>query len=561
MNDIISNKKIEYITLVFLVSVCLVGIFNEFLSCLFSLAIITGLFLCVKKTDSLKIDINLVSVSVFLICALYLITALWAVDAGMAVVGSFKYLPVVLFLVVLQQNGKVKESIFAGLPYLAVAMTVISFVFMQVPALETYFSVAGRLAGFLQYPNTFALLLLISELLLINKEKTSKLDLAVCFVLIAGIILSGSRTVFVLMIAANIVMAVLLSKRKKSFKLLAIIVGIVVIVFTAVAILGGAYITERLLQISADESTFAGRVLYFRDALPVIMQHPFGTGYMGHYYLQQSIQTGIYSVRYIHNDFMQIALDIGLIPCILFIAAIVKSFFSKNIESYKKVILAVICLHACFDFDLQFISVFCLLITFLDFAPGKKVMHLKPVAVKLILTVMIVINLYMGIALTANVMGRTELSHNLYPWNTQNEISRILQISDVNTQEKIADDILERNDYVTLAYSVKARNAYLDGDYSSLILYKHEIFERAPFQYDEYIDYCYKLIEGIDLYSQIADINSINICIEELYAAQEAVAGMESHLSDLGKKIKDQPETELPEDIKQYIEKLGGGDE
>ena len=218
MTGIKLDKRIDYITIVFLISVCSAGVFHEFLSCVFSLTVITGLFVCVKKTGSLRIDINLVSVSVFLICAAYAITVLWAVDAGMAAVGFFKYLPLLLFLAALQQKPQITEQIHTWLPYIAAAMTVISFVFMQIPALETYFSVAGRLAGFLQYPNTFAVLLLVSELLLINRDRLSRTDIAVCIVLIAGIILSGSRTVFVLMIAANIVMMLILGRKKKKVK-------------------------------------------------------------------------------------------------------------------------------------------------------------------------------------------------------------------------------------------------------------------------------------------------------------------------------------------------------
>ena len=342
MNGANSNNKIDYNTIILLVSMCCVGTFHEFLSCIFSLAIITGLFLHVKKTETLKIDINLVSVSVFFICFSYLITAIWAVDSGMAVVGFFKYFPVILFMIALQQNSQTAERIHSWLPYLAAVMTAVSFILMQIPALEDSFSVAGRLAGFLQYPNTFALILLVSELLLINKEKISKADMAVCAILIAGVVLSGSRTVFVLMVVANAVMLIVLGRRKKSFKAIVIILGIMVLLFTAVGMLGGSYLTERLMQISASESTFTGRLLYFQDALPVIVQNPLGTGYMGHYYMQQTIQTGLYSVRYIHNDLLQLMLDIGWIPCIVFVAAIAKSIFSKRIELYKKIIITVI---------------------------------------------------------------------------------------------------------------------------------------------------------------------------------------------------------------------------
>lgn len=54
---------------------------------------------------------------------------------------------------------------------------------------------------------------------------------------------------------------------------------------------------ERFYVFSIKESTFVGRLLYYYDALPVIRKNPFGLGYMGYYYIQQSIQTGVYFVK------------------------------------------------------------------------------------------------------------------------------------------------------------------------------------------------------------------------------------------------------------------------
>lgn len=554
------SKKIDYLTVTYFASLFAVAVFHDYLSCFFSVAIIIGLFYMKKNSDCFEVKINLISISVTVICAAYLICTIWAVDRGMALTGFFKFMPVFLFLIYIMQKQQAVEQIHKYLPYASAVMCAVSFLFMQIPALHDKFSVAGRLSGFLQYPNTFALLMLVSELLLIRKEELKKKDFAVIAILLAGIILSGSRTVFALMIIANIVMIIAVLGKRNRKMILITVIGAVAVMIAAALLLGGNYIVERFTDYSLSESTFAGRLLYWQDALPVILQHPFGLGYMGHYYLQQSIQTGLYSIRFVHNEFLQIALDVGLIPCILFAAAAVKTFVSKNVEFYKKIIAAVIVLHCGFDFDLQFIAVFCLLITFMQYDEGSREIRIKcGAAAKAVMVILIAANLYMGLALGSAHFNKVDMADAMYPWNTQNQQKMIIMTADVEEQEKLADEIISRNEYVVLAYSVKARNAYSHGDFSELIQWKHKLFEKAPLQYEEYKEYCSMLINGISLYSQAGDMNSAGICAGELLQAEQALASMSEKLSDLGKKIKDQPETELPHEIQNYIDALRGG--
>lgn len=558
-NSIRVGASIYLFTTVYFISIYVVGIFHNYLSCLFSIAMILWLCFYVRKKGTLKININIATVAIFVICVAYLLTSIWAIDSGMAVIGFFKYFPVILFLIAIIQEQQIIEQIHKGLPYVVAFMAVVSFFCMQIPAVEEYFSVAGRLAGFLQYPNTFGILLLISELLLFGKDRLKVSDFILLSILLLGVILTGSRTVFILMIISNVVMIIAVKKRK-SLKAITLIAVIIVLLMIIVTLFGDGYLTERLLRISASESTFIGRLLYFQDALPLIIAHPFGTGYMGYYYLQQSIQTGLYSVRFIHNDFLQLLLDIGWIPCILFISAIIKAVLSRNIKLYKKIILITVCLHSCFDFNMQYISIFCLIITFLDIYNAKRVIELKNnIVVKGILLLSLVVNVYMGVVLLGENINKYELSHKLYPWNTQNEIKRIITTTDAVVQETIADDILQRNEYVVLAYSVKARNAYQQGEFSELMINKQKILDIAPFEYDEYVDYCYKLIEGISLFTQVGDSQSAAICMEELIFVEERLSEIDQKLSDLGRQINDQPETELPDDIQEYIKTLKGG--
>ena len=545
--------KYDYFSVIFLLFIAVIATFHEFLSCAFSVALCIGLLLVNKEKD-LIVYKNSLSVAVTVIVVMYLISCIYAVDEGMALIGFFKYLPLLLALFVFMQDENIVKNVHRGIPYLAVFMTVVSTIGMFIPATTGLFTVADRLAGFFQYPNSFALFLLVAELLLLGKD-TKKYEYVMIFIIIGGILLSGSRTVWILAILANIVAFTLIRKKIKALLIGA--VGVATIATIYIFFIDDGTILDRLLSFSIYESTFIGRLLYFKDALPTILKHPLGLGYMGYYYTQSSFQTGVYSVRFIHNDFLQLALDIGWIPLVLFVRAIVKSLMNKKNDLYKKLIIVVIAAHSCFDFDLQFIAIYCILISFLDIYEGSQTqVKVKKQTVSVTLIAMILINTYMGIALATNFANKNEIAVKMYPWNTSALTEVMLGQDSIDDMVPIADKLLNQNEYLVVAYSVKAREAYQHGDFHSLIQYKNHIFDLAPYQYDEYEEYCNMLITGIEMFKQKGDDENVKICENQLIVAKRKVERLGMTLSEFGKMIQDQPKTQLPKELAEYIDKV-----
>lgn len=545
-------KKVSFAEILLTGCLFCIGTFHEYLSCAAAAAMLVWLIYKSAKNKQMRFCLNITSASVLCIALFYGLTAFWAVDGGMAVIGFMKFLPVPLYLLVLMQTENI-DGIISRIPFTAAVMTAVSVVGMQIPAFEDFFSVSGRLAGLFEYPNTFALFALISELIALSRQKLRALDFAVIAVLLFGIMYSGSRTVFVLAVAANAVL--IFSVKNRRVKLFAAAVfGLLAVgaVIFAVAS-GGDNAFGRFLTISLNESTFIGRLLYFKDALPLILKHPFGLGYMGYYYTQQSVQTGVYSVMYIHNDFLQLLLDVGWLPALLFAAAIIKSIFCGKKPLYKRVILAVAALHCCFDFDLQFIAVFMLLLLFTDYSTGKEYYLKKSESVGGISFLAAIVCVYFGISLALSHFGKYEAANSLYPFDTRTQTQLLINEKDTEKAGEIADGIISRNEYVPIAYTVKARQAYSAGDFKKVIEYKRQIFEKAPFAYEEYKEYCYMLITGITLYNRSGDTSSAQICLKELKSAAYSVHTAKDRLSNLGAKIKDQPETRLPDDIEEYL--------
>lgn len=546
------NIKFGFANLILIISLFCVGLFHEYFSCAASIVMISWLIYKAVKEKKSHFYFNAVSLSVLLIAAFYLLSVFWAVDSGVAVMGFIRFLPVLLYLIVLMQEEEC-DYIINTIPYAAGVMAVASVIGMQIPVLHNFFSVAERLAGFFEYPNTFALFLLVAELILISKQKPLILDYILIAVLLFSVVYTGSRTVLVLTAVSNIVMIFAVKTKKVKIILLSVMALMACVIGIYLLLFDNSGVLSRFKSFSFGESTFVGRWLYFKDALPLLIKHPFGLGYMGYYYIEQSIQTGVYSVMYIHNDFLQLALDVGIIPACVFAFAIIKSIFTGKKPFYIRVILSVMALHAFFDFDLQFAAVFMMLLLFTDYKGGKEFIVSKPDGICFVGVTSAIVCLYFGVATLLMYSGKVKAANSLYPFDTRAETVLIANEQDMQKAEEKADKIIKQNKYVNLAYDIKARNAYSSGDFKSLIELKGIIFKNAPFAYEEYEEYCYMMIIGINLYRQAGDKSSADVCLKELISAADMVHSSRDRLSSLGKKIDDQPKTKLPDDIEDYI--------
>ncbi len=556
MNIIKNNFSQSYLVeLTLIIAMLLTGGFSEVFSCIIGVVTSIALTLKIVQNKCFRFSLNVTSISFLVILGGYLLSCFYAVDSGMAVLGFVKFLPVVLFMLLLMQNKQDKLNTLEILPYVGLGLGIISLALMFFP--ESVFAVEGRLAGFFQYPNTFSMFLLICQLLVISEKELKLRNIIIAVALFALIILTMSRAVFVLAILSNVVLLFLTKGKKVRITLSVIIIALVTIVAIFYSSIKEHEFFGRFLSISVFESTFAGRLLYWRDSIETILKHPFGLGYMGYYYIEQSIQTGVYSIKYIHNDVLQLLLDIGWIPAVAFLLTFTKAIFSKTTKASYKVILVTFFMHIIFDFDLQFTAMMFVLLLFLELESEREyIIDKKKNVIIGANAILCIISLFFSITLLFDHFSNYKVADSLYPFNTQTKINLMIEKKDIKQQDKIADDIIAQNEFVPVAYSAKARYAYSNGDFSGLIKYKEKIFDIAPYAYEEYEEFAYMLIYGIDAYSQIGDIESADVCKNELIKLEKKLNSLEERTSYLGKIIVDKPTTQFPQDISNYIDSL-----
>ncbi len=529
------------------------GGFHEYISALLCVVLSVILISRIIKNKSVQFSLSFVNIILLLFPFLYLLSSLWAADTGIALLGFIKFLPLTLFTLILSDSEDDKNNILRILPYVGVFQTLISSLLMQITPIRSYFSVSGRLSGFFQYPNTFALFLLLGIIVIVTENQLRPLDFVCVAVLIFGILYSGSRTTAVLTVFF-VLTALLTSKSRKNRRIILLLLAITVVLAGIYAFVSGNYSSiGRFLKMSFSESTLLGRFLYWKDGLRILASKPCGLGYLGWSYAQFSNQTGVYAVQFIHNEFLQIMLDVGIPGGILFIASIIAAFFSKTADRRSRLLILAFCGHMFMDFDLQFISVF-LLFAVILYTPGKKKFNITGKSIIAVpCSVLSVFSVWLGLSQALYHFKKYDASVAVYKFNTYAQ-TKMIENSGINKNAvETADKVLKRNIYVSSAYAVKAASAFYDGDYKAMSEYKLQQIKCEPYNIALYDEYCDMLAVGFGMCKKQKDFNGMRFCRDEMLKIPEMLEELKKRTDSLAYKIDDKPSFEPNEKTNSYI--------
>lgn len=518
--------------------------------------------------------------------AMLLAAGIWGIDRGQAWFGFVKFLPLPLFGLVLRRlSSDGRERLWNALPVGGLIMTAVSLVLWSIPATREQVQVNGRLAGFFQYPNTYAVYLLCGILVLVEKvfdrkrnarqtarplvvperNAAGRKEAAGCLLLIVGMLLSGSRTALVLAVAATIV---LLWRKKRVWLVFPVLAGGIILFVFFLVVTGNLSMLGRFFILPTRSSTFLGRLLYAADALPVIACHPLGLGYSGYYYLQGSFQTGVYATRHVHNELLQLLLDVGWLPAGLFLVALWKSF--RALSYYKRLLMAVLLIHSLFDFDFQFVSmgfVLVLLMTEGERADGRKKCYRKAFVVRRSVGDFARRSACIGVTLlclwvgTADLLAyikRPEWVVRVCPLHTESWMQLLAEANTPGEMEAIARQILRNNQSISLAYDALANVAYAQGDAEQMIVCKKQAIALARYEMSKYEDYLERLFIFYEMYLNAGMTESAEYCRERILEIPVMLQQVKESSSPLAWRIYDKPQLDLTEKMWWRIEWLQG---
>lgn len=120
-------------------------------------------------------------------------------------------------------------------------------------------------------------------------------------------------------------------------------------------------IFNRLSNLSINSGALQERLVFYGDAIRIIRYNLFGIG-AGSYVSKQYIyQSANYGVKYVHNGFLQMTVDFGILFFIIFILFIILSmvnmYKNNRLKSVEFLIVVMIMVHSIVDFSMSFVYV------------------------------------------------------------------------------------------------------------------------------------------------------------------------------------------------------------
>lgn len=534
------------------------GMYYEFCGTI-ACIVMAGLLLWkIRQERKMKLELNVGMSLALLMAAGYLVSCIWAVDTGMAFTGVFRILWIVVFLMGVQQfEPEYRGELIGSIPYIGALQCLIGFVGYFVPFMQDHLYVNHRFGGFFQYPNTCAIFLL-AGIIIVCEKKMKIWDYLVLAVLTAGIVLTASRTVFVLTVIVYIILLI----KEKNLALVIEVALFAVVSGIAIFVNGDMDSIGRITSVSFTDSTFVGRLLYAVDASGLLARHPFGLGYLGYYYMENEIQTGVYAVRYVHNDLLQIGLDIGWIPMMAYVAGFVRSLISRDMGMRNKLVLAVLFVHGLFDFDSSYTVIMAIILLLMQDASWKhfpdkyREVQISKAGVVAASGVLAAVSIYMSVPLLLAYCDKTDLAVSWYPCYTDEQLVQLSEIEDTGEANALADKILKQNDTCALACKAKATVAYYNDDYDEVMRWQKKVIDRDYYNYNNYLEYAYMLYDGAALLQDDDPEKAISY-MEEIRRIPEYLSQAEAKLSKLGKMIDDQPELAVDESLQEILNAVG----
>lgn len=534
----------------------LLGLFFEFTAAFAGIVLVIFLLYLIKKNGQIRMAFNLYSVLLIFVFLSYLFVLPWSVDWGIGLIGFMKFSTVILFIVVLMQFERDEiADCFNVIPWSGCAMVILTGMTYFIPDLSGYFIDAGRLGGFFQYANTFALFLLIGVIVLAESNLINSLEISKMAVLTGGMLLTGSRISLIMLLGVLIYYAIVSPKLRK----IVIIIGASIIaIVTCLFLLSGNFSTlTRITTVFSDSSTLLGRLLYARDAWFMLLKHPMGTGYMGYYYLQPQFQTGVYTTRFGHQEFLQLGLDAGIPAMIAFLFVCMRSLFSKSLLKMEKLILAVILIHACLDFDFQYLMILYILMMTLDFGESKGYAAGSALmAAKVSLIALGGIYLYFFVAFSAERLGYRENALKMLPFNTEIKIYALSQAQTAEAFEYWSDQVLAQNKTIALAYEGRAVVAASRNDFDAMAENMDKVLQNDPYHLAKYQEYLAALETAMNYYNDQGDIKNLKKYAQIALSIPDRLNEVKDKTSKLAYQIDEKPELDLTENEQIYLMNL-----
>lgn len=436
-----------------------------------------------------------------------IVVSFWAVDRPANAAGIMRGIVILLWMhICLQWESDIRMRLLRMIPDLGGAMVILVVIAFFFDTTRQMFWRVERLGGFFQYANTCALFLLLGIMIHSYEWESKKgkkdrkewrLRVGKTAVLLIGILLTGSRSIMIIGMLWGVIHSIFHRGFRRVFICIIATIGVVSGLYYVLTGEGTQNVS-RIFTIINSNSTLYGRLLYDIDGISMLLRYPMGLGYLGYHYVQHALQTGVYTVRFVHNDMLQIGLDYGVIPLLLFVVYMAWQIVRGNQMKSQKALLAVTIAASLADFHMQYMIIDFMIVLCLDQGVRFKQRRAERIENGIGFIIMLSGFIYCFIPYYALYQGMYQTALRFMPDHTEALCMAMGETDDKDMACAYADRILQQNTYLTEAYNVKAYAAAMDGDVESVMEYQDEVIRLEKYDIERYRNYDL-LLEGMEL--------------------------------------------------------------
>lgn len=398
----------------------------------------------------------------FLLFGIQLLVAFFAIDRSDHWTGVIKGIALLLWMQLCMERDYKLLKILPASGALMTFLGILSLVAAKwFPSGKTYFFTAERFGGFFQYANTCALFLFLGLVVAVRQKGKQLFFIPL---ILMGILMTGSRTILLLLLAWLIYGCVKGGRMKwKVMITILVIMGGILGIYLMTGF--GEQNFARIFTIFSSNSTFWGRLLYDWDGLRILFHYPQGLGYGGYYSVQHAWQTGVYTVRFVHNDILQAGLDYGILFMLLFLFYSGWQIFYGKQSKLKKELLILILAASLIDFHLQFLAIDFLAVLCCDLGSCmRKQTRVERTEYRILITALAMECGILIIPYWNRYLGDYESVLKFFPNDTEALVSKMEAATDRQEALALAERVLKQNPYRSEAYEVIAYAAAMDGN-------------------------------------------------------------------------------------------------
>lgn len=514
-----------------------------------SLISIISLYFVCKKKKRITLPIGLLISLLLLYNFSFIFVEFWAIDRGMNIIGFMRSLFLIDFIILMVQNNNYEDTTdkFKVLPYSAVVSVIFSILLALI--CKYMFFLDNRLQGLFLYANSYGLFLLVSLLILLQKEEVKGKRLCMAIVILIGILLTNSRAIILLTILFMFIEIFITNERKNKKRIIILILCFLLIFIGMYTLLK---FEKRVNKEMFQSSEFLTRLLYYQDAIKLIKEKPYGYGYMGWYYVQATEKTALYDTKYVHNSVLQFMLDVGVLPTISLIILVCIIFFKKSQTAFNRMLIILIIGHSMIDLDLEYLLFMAIILGMTSYK--TKEYNFDSVK-KNILRLIILINYIFHVGTLAFVCEEYGVASTVIPFYTDAIQEELYSTTSSEKQLKLGKRGLKYNKNISGGYEA-LENYYLDfKDYDNASECALNRVKLNKYNIEIYEEYILLLNKALNYYEKNGDKNKVYEYANKIVYVEQLINNVLISTNPLAYKVKHVPNLDISYEMSEIIEK------